>query len=49
VDGRAHGEARRQVAPCVKVTRPGMQALREAKQAAEQMWQGLDPRLEKIR
>jgi DNA-binding PadR family transcriptional regulator len=39
------GKSRR----CVKVTRTGMQALRESKQAAEQMWQGLDPRLEKIR
>ena len=39
------GKSRR----CVKVTRTGMQSLRDSRQAAEQMWQGLDPRLEKIR
>ena len=39
------GKSRR----CVKVTRTGMHALRESRQAAEQMWQGLDPRFEKIR
>jgi len=38
------GKSRR----CVKVTRSGVQALREARQAADQMWRGLDPRLEKI-
>lgn len=39
------GKARR----CVKVTRTGRQALREARQALDQMWGGLDPRLEKNR
>jgi DNA-binding PadR family transcriptional regulator len=34
---------------CVKVTRTGRQALRESRQAVEQMWRGLDPRLEKNR
>ena len=38
------GKSRR----CVKVTRSGVHALREARQAADQMWRGLDPRLEKI-
>ena len=38
------GKARR----CVKVTRSGLQALREARQAVDQMWRGLDPRLEKL-
>jgi len=39
------GKSRR----CVKVTRTGLQALRESRHAVDQMWQGLDPRLEKIR
>lgn len=39
------GKSRR----CVKVTRAGAQALRESRQAVDQMWHGLDPRLEKIR
>jgi PadR family transcriptional regulator PadR len=39
------GKSRR----CVRVTRTGLQSLRESRQAAEQMWQGLDPRLEKVR
>ena len=39
------GKARR----CVKVTRTGRAALRESRQAIEQMWRGLDPRLEKNR
>ena len=34
---------------CVKVTRAGRLALRESRQAVEQMWGGLDPRLEKNR
>ena len=39
------GKARR----CVKVTRAGLQTLRESRHAVDQMWSGLDPRLEKIR
>ena len=39
------GKARR----CVKVTRTGLSALRESRHAMEQMWRGLDPRLEKNR
>lgn len=39
------GKSRR----CVKVTRAGLQALRESRQVLDQMWQGLDPRLEKTR
>ncbi len=39
------GKARR----CVKVTRTGLSALRESRHAIEQMWRGLDPRLEKNR
>src|SRR5687767_14189289 len=39
------GKARR----CVKVTKAGLQALRESRQAVNQMWSGLDPRLEKVR
>jgi DNA-binding PadR family transcriptional regulator len=39
------GKARR----CVKVTRTGLTALRESRHAIEQMWRGLDPRLEKNR
>jgi PadR family transcriptional regulator len=39
------GKSRR----CVKVTRTGLQALRESRLAVDQMWHGLDPRLEKIR
>jgi len=34
---------------CVKVTRTGRQALRESRQAVDQMWRGLDPRLERNR
>ena len=39
------GKARR----CVKVTRTGLAALRESRHAMDQMWRGLDPRLEKNR
>ena len=39
------GKSRR----CVKVTRAGVQTLRASRQAIDQMWRGLDPRLEKIR
>jgi PadR family transcriptional regulator PadR len=39
------GKSRR----CVKVTRAGLQALRESRHAVDQMWRGLDPRLEKNR
>jgi PadR family transcriptional regulator PadR len=39
------GKARR----CVKVTRTGMQALRDSRRTLEQMWRGLEPRLEKNR
>ena len=39
------GKARR----CVKVTRAGLHTLRESRDAVDQMWSGLDPRLEKIR
>ena len=39
------GKSRR----CVKVTRAGLQTLRESRQVIDQMWSGLDPRLEKIR
>jgi DNA-binding PadR family transcriptional regulator len=39
------GKSRR----CVKVTRTGAQALQDAREAMNQMWGGLDPRLEKIR
>jgi DNA-binding PadR family transcriptional regulator len=39
------GKSRR----CVKVTRAGLQALRESRHVIDQMWHGLDPRLEKIR
>lgn len=39
------GKARR----CVKVTRGGLHALRESRQALDSMWRGLDPRLEKNR
>ena len=39
------GKSRR----CVKVTRSGVQMLRESRQAMNEMWHGLDPRLEKIR
>ncbi|MBA2303880.1 MAG: helix-turn-helix transcriptional regulator [Acidobacteria bacterium] len=34
---------------CVKVTRSGVKALRESRRTVEQMWRGLDPRLEKNR
>jgi DNA-binding PadR family transcriptional regulator len=33
----------------VEVTRAGLSALREARQTLDQMWRGLDPRLEKNR
>jgi DNA-binding PadR family transcriptional regulator len=39
------GKARR----CVQVTRSGVQALRDSRTAIDQMWRGLDPRLEKNR
>jgi PadR family transcriptional regulator PadR len=39
------GKSRR----CVKVTRAGIQMLRESRQAMNEMWRGLDPRLEKMR
>ena len=39
------GKARR----CVKLTKAGLLSLRESRQAVDQMWSGLDPRLEKIR
>jgi DNA-binding PadR family transcriptional regulator len=39
------GKSRR----CVKVTRAGLRALRESRLAIDQMWRGLDPRLEKLR
>lgn len=39
------GKARR----CVKLTKTGVQTLRESRQAVDQMWSGLDPKLEKIR
>jgi PadR family transcriptional regulator PadR len=35
------GKSRR----CVKVTRIGLQALRDSRRAMDQMWHGLDPRL----
>lgn len=35
------GKARR----CVKITRRGIVSLREARQALDQMWKGLDPAL----
>jgi PadR family transcriptional regulator, regulatory protein PadR len=35
------GKARR----CVKVTRAGLDSLREARQAIDRMWKGLDPQL----
>jgi PadR family transcriptional regulator, regulatory protein PadR len=38
------GKSRR----CVKITRAGLTALRESRQAVDQMWHGLDPRLEKL-
>ena len=38
------GKARR----CVKITRAGLQALRDTRAAVDQMWSGLDPKLEKI-
>src|SRR6188508_2877459 len=37
------GKARR----CVKVTRAGLQALRDSREAVDRMWSGLDPGLEK--
>ena len=39
------GKARR----CVRATRTGIQVLRESREAMNEMWHGLDPRLEKIR
>jgi PadR family transcriptional regulator PadR len=39
------GKSRR----CVKVTRAGLQALRESRLVTDRMWRGLDPRLEKLR
>ena len=39
------GKSRR----CVKVTRTGLQLLRESRDAMNEMWRGLDPRLENIR
>ena len=33
----------------VRVSRAGLQALRDSRRAMEQMWRGLDPRLEKNR
>lgn len=39
------GKSRR----CVKVTRVGLQALRDSRLAIDHMWRGLDPRLEKLR
>ena len=39
------GKARR----CVKVTRAGLQALRDSRAAVDRMWSGLDPTLEKIK
>jgi DNA-binding PadR family transcriptional regulator len=38
------GKSRR----CVKITRAGVKALRESRHASDQMWHGLDPRLEKL-
>jgi DNA-binding PadR family transcriptional regulator len=38
------GKSRR----CVKVTRAGLQALRDCRLALDQMWRGLDPRLGKL-
>lgn len=39
------GKSRR----CVQITRTGVQALRDSRTAIDQMWHGLDPRLEKNR
>ena len=39
------GKARR----CVRVTRNGLNALRGAREAMDQMWKGLDPKLRGIR
>jgi PadR family transcriptional regulator, regulatory protein PadR len=39
------GKSRR----CVRVTKAGMLSLRDSRHAMEQMWSGLDARLEKIR
>ena len=38
------GKSRR----CVRITRSGIKALRESRHAVDQMWHGLDPRLEKL-
>jgi PadR family transcriptional regulator PadR len=38
------GKSRR----CVKVTRTGLQAVRDSRRAMDQMWRGLDPKLGKI-
>ena len=39
------GKARR----CVRVTRAGLDTLRETRQAMDQMWKGLDPKLRGIK
>jgi PadR family transcriptional regulator, regulatory protein PadR len=39
------GKSRR----CVEVTSAGLQMLRDARQAIDSMWRGLDPRLETVR
>ena len=39
------GKARR----CVKITPTGLQALRDSRHALDQMWRGLNARLEKLR
>lgn len=39
------GKARR----CVKLTRAGVQTLRESRHAIDEMWRGLDPQLKAIR
>lgn len=39
------GKARR----CVKVTRAGLEILRESRQVIDQMWRGLDPNLRSTR
>jgi DNA-binding PadR family transcriptional regulator len=39
------GKARR----CVRVTKAGLEALRGAREAMDQMWRGLDPKLRGIR
>ena len=39
------GKARR----CVRVTRAGLDCLRETRQAMDQMWKGLDPKLRGVK